>query len=185
VTNGKTESPDLLDWYRLDNTVSANFVVSTDGRYKDEQGSSRGISSAVDLAHLVHLRRQCDALITDGTTARLESYKPSDQRATYVFTRREVAPGLTALMANESEGFVKIFERLEDAHDRILLETGPRLLKEFIRLGLVDSVFISVTGEASKVASGLSYATSLLGFTCSPVKSHQYSDTSLNRFDLN
>ncbi len=184
MKNTKTEFSHPLDWYRLDRPVSANFVVSNDGRYKDESCSSRGISTEIDLQHLIHLRRQCDALVTDGATARLEGYKPNVSRTTYVFTRSETSRRLIALRTDGDEDLGETFKLLRSSHQAILVETGPTLLKSFIALGLVDTLFLSVTGQPDGTESGLDYAKSLLGIISSPLRSTQVLDTHLNRFDF-
>ena len=184
MKNSKAEFAHPLDWYRLDRPVSANFVVSNDGRYKDESGSSRGISTETDLQHLIHLRRQCDALVTDGSTARLEGYKPNASRTTYVFTRSETSPGLIALRADDDEELCETFKRLRSSHQAILVETGPTLLKALIARGLIDTLFLSVTGHPDGTASGFNFAKSLLGVISPPSRSSQVLDTNLNRFDF-
>ena len=175
-------NPLPLDWYSLDRRVSANFVISADGRYKDSNGSSRGISSEVDLQHLIHLRRQCDALVTDGATARLEGYKPNENRTTYVFSRKDVAPGLVRLAAARDLKFAAIFEQLCTDHRAVLLETGPTLLSKALALDLVDTLFLSITQSGGSLKPGLEHAQELLGDLGQLEHSVTIEDTTLVRF---
>lgn len=171
-------------WYELDYGVAANFVMSADGRFADELGSSRGISNARDLQHLIHLRRQCDALVTDGKTARLERYEAKVGRETYVFTRRKPANGLRALHASSPEDFDELFGKLKTLHRRILLETGPTILRTLIQRGLVDRLFLSITGNKDERDSGLRAAQTLLGIGKPPSRNTHETELDLFRFDF-
>ncbi len=135
---------ELAGFYNLDRQVSANFVVRCNGEYRDQRGSSRGISSSTDRAHLIHLRSQADAVITGGSTARAEAYSPTSRFATYVFSRTAVASGLHRLTFSSSESLQDVFANLQLKHARILVEAGPKLLNIFLAEGLVDTLFVSV-----------------------------------------
>lgn len=52
--------------------VTLFHVVSVDGDYVDEYGSSRGVSNAADLELLLQARFESDVAITGGNTARAE-----------------------------------------------------------------------------------------------------------------
>ncbi len=178
-----SEQP-VNDWYELGVGVAANFVISADGRFSDEAGSSRGVSNSRDLQHLVHLRRQCDALVTDGKTARLERYAYKAGRETYVFTRRQPAEGLHALRAESVAQFDVVLATLRSHHAHILLETGPTILMRLISRGLVDRLFLSITGDADDRAAGVQKAQALLGFDQNPVKVALEPELNLYRFDF-
>ena len=182
----KTPSAQLPvnSWYELDYGVAANFVMNADGRFADEQGSSRGISNARDLQHLIHLRRQCDALVTDGKTARLEGYQAKVGRETYVFTRGKSANGLHALHASSPDEFDEIIGQLKAIHQRILIETGPTLLRTLSQRGLVDRLFLSITGDKDERASGLRAAQVLLGIDQPPSRHADETELDLFRFDF-
>ena len=178
-----SEQP-VNDWYELYAGVAANFVMSADGRFADSGGSSRGISNSRDLQHLVHLRRQCDALVTDGKTARLEHYAAKPSRETYVFTRSQPADGLHALRAESAEQFDVMLSTLRVHHSRILLETGPTILKTLISRGLVDRLFLSITGDVDDRAAGMQKAQALLGFDQDPARVALELELNLYRFDF-
>lgn len=55
--------------------VTLFHVVTVDGDYVDEYGSSRGVSNAADLGLLLRARSDNDVAITGGNTARLEKLK--------------------------------------------------------------------------------------------------------------
>jgi riboflavin biosynthesis pyrimidine reductase len=164
--------------------VAANFVMSADGRFADSAGSSRGISNSRDLQHLVHLRRQCDALVTDGKTARLENYAAKPSLETYVFTRKKPAEGLHALRAESAAEFDVGLATLRLHHSRILLETGPTILKTLISRRLVNRLFLSITGDADERAAGVQKAQALLGFNQEPAKVALEPELNLYRFDF-
>ena len=150
---------ELAAFYNLDRQVSANFVMRCTGEYRDDRGSSRGISSSTDRAHLIHLRSQADAVITGGGTARTEAYSPTSRFETYVFSRTSAAEGLHRLQFVNLEALREVFTDLKLKHARILVEAGPKLLNVFIDEGLVDTLFVSVVHDA-RSCSCFAWATS-------------------------
>ena len=140
-------SPKLdLSQYRIDDQVVANFVATGFGEYKDESGSSRGISNAIDRKVLVHLRSLTQAVLVGGETARVESYKADSRFATYVLTRKpdELPEGLNAVTATSDEELSKSITQLVTNHGGLLIEAGPTLLKRMMKLALVDLLCLSV-----------------------------------------
>ena len=55
--------------------IRTNHVISSNGSFFDESGSSRGLSTREDLELLLALRKQADLVIVDAVTARNEQYK--------------------------------------------------------------------------------------------------------------
>lgn len=55
--------------------VRANMVMSQDGFFIDENGSSRGLTSPLDLKVLLTIRAISDAVLVGAQTVRLENYK--------------------------------------------------------------------------------------------------------------
>jgi len=133
------------DFYILDKPVSANFVIDCQGHFADSRGSSRGISNDVDRNHLSLLRRQADAIVTGGATARVEKYAPSTQYVTYVFTTQELVPGLIARRFGNGQRLVGIFGDIASSHAHVLVEAGPKLLKQLFAENLIDTLFLTVT----------------------------------------
>lgn len=62
-------SPTPSPWLR------ANMVVSQDGSFVDANGSSRGLSSPLDLKVLLTLRAISDAVLVGAQTVRVEDYR--------------------------------------------------------------------------------------------------------------
>jgi hypothetical protein len=144
-----TEATDsIAEFYNLDRAVSANFVMSCSGLFVDGQGSSRGISNETDRRHLVRLRRQADALVTGGQTAKIENYAPSSNHETYVFSKNPVRDGLEQLHFTNQEGLIQAVCALKMNHTRVLVEAGPGLLRHMFRANLVQSLFLSITHDA-------------------------------------
>jgi riboflavin biosynthesis pyrimidine reductase len=132
-------------WYELEAGFSANFHLTESGDYFGENHSSRDISNEVDLAHLIKLRSQTNALVVGGSTARAEGYKPSDRFETYVFSSQ---PQVIELHRLEFSGDAELLEQistLKAKHTRVLSECGPALLNKFLQLGAVDQLFLTVS----------------------------------------
>lgn len=135
-------SVDTLDFYTLDRSTSANLVLSCAGDYRDATGSSRGISNEIDRAHLVRLRRQAGAVVTDGATARIENYAPRASFETYIFSRDvNTENRLTFTKAAELQDVVN---RIQAKHERTLFETGPRVLRQLLEASAIDALFVSI-----------------------------------------
>ena len=139
----------VANFYVLDKPVSANVVISCTGAFVDQNGSSRGISSPDDLAHLVHLRKLADAVVIGGNTARKESYSPTSRFVTYVFSRSSKVPnGLLRKQFDNDADLQRSFDELTSAHEHILVEAGPSLLNKFLLAGLIDVLFVSIVHKS-------------------------------------
>ena len=70
---------DLANFYSVSDTqknwVRANMVMSKDGHFVDETGSSKGLSNPLDLKVLLTLRALADAILVGANTVRIEDYK--------------------------------------------------------------------------------------------------------------
>jgi riboflavin biosynthesis pyrimidine reductase len=134
-----------VSWYELEPGLAAKFHMTEHGNFFGVNRSSRDISNEVDLAHLIKLRSQADALIVGGATARAESYRPSKRFETYVFTTQPQNTDLKSLAFKNDEDLRKRIAEVTSAHKRVLSECGPRLLNKMLRLGLVNQLFLTVT----------------------------------------
>ena len=135
----------VAKFYLLDKPVSATFVISCSGAFVDQNGSSRGISSAEDLAHLIHLRNQASAVVIGGNTARKEAYSPKSRFETYVFSETSNVPsGLQRRQFKDDADLQRVFGELIADHDRVLVEAGPNLLNRFLLGGLIDTLLVSI-----------------------------------------
>jgi riboflavin biosynthesis pyrimidine reductase len=76
LTGEATNAQELARSYLAWDGIRTNHVISSSGSFKDEFGSSRGLSTPEDLALLIELRKLADLVIVDAATARNEQYKP-------------------------------------------------------------------------------------------------------------
>ena len=157
-----------FDWslYEIGQLAVANFIVAADGRWTDENGSSRGLSNDFDREILVRLRNASDAVLVGGNTARAEKYVKTNRFKTYVVTRAEshIPEGLIRLQPTDDDDLARQFESLVRLHGGLLVEAGPRLLHKLCHLGLIDRIFLTVVGALSEQSEALSNLLSISGF---------------------
>lgn len=72
------------------------MVISADGHFEDTTGSSRGLSSPLDLKVLLTLRALSDAILVGATTIRKENYQTPKLRGEFT-QLNTVAPKLVIL----------------------------------------------------------------------------------------
>ena len=70
---------ELANFYKAPEStwVRSNMAISLDGHYVDDAGSSRGLSSSLDVSILLLLRALSDVVVVGGFTARQEAYAPA------------------------------------------------------------------------------------------------------------
>lgn len=119
--------------------------MTENGQFFGVNGSSRDISNEVDLAHLIKLRSQADALLVGGATARAEDYRPAKRFETYVFTTQPQSTDLSPIEFDNDDGLVERVGEVISKHKRALSECGPALLNKMLRLGLVNQLFLTVS----------------------------------------
>lgn len=142
--------------------VRANLVQGANGVTADENGSSRGISNALDRELLLHLRSLSDCLVTDGETARIENYRVPNVCDLAIITRR----GFVPKAGTSDRNFININAELPEAisqlrasgYSRLLLETGPKLLE--VSWQNIDELCLTNTAESQPdlAALGISSA---------------------------
>ncbi len=71
--------------------LRANMVISKDGHFADASGSSRGLSSPLDLKILLTLRAISDAVLVGASTIRTEDYRPIRLANDYTKLRKSPA----------------------------------------------------------------------------------------------
>ena len=76
--------------------LRANMVMSQDGHFFDEHGSSRGLSSPLDLKVLLTLRAISDAVLVGANTVRKEDYQTPRLKGEYQDLNK-VSPKLVVL----------------------------------------------------------------------------------------
>ncbi len=157
-----------FDWshYGPSNLVVANFVMSSQGEWADENGSSRGISNQLDRNVLIHLRRNFSAVLTGGNTARTEGYRKSDRFKTYVVTRPgSLTPaGLERIEPRDLLSLKANIELISKKHLGLLVEAGPTLLRTLAGLQLIDRIYLTVIGSICSPSHDLTASLGVQGF---------------------
>lgn len=146
--------------------LRVNMVSTVDGAAQGGDGKTGSINNAIDKQVFHLLRRQSDAIVVGGGTARAERYRPAVRPLVVVTASGSlpetlqgaddvrIAPGggpdeLRAMVAGlRDEGF-----------DQLLCEGGPGLLGHLLRAGLVDELCTTFTplvvaGEGLRMVSG-------------------------------
>jgi riboflavin biosynthesis pyrimidine reductase len=149
--------PDSFNWdfYQPKAGIVANFVVSSDGKWQDERGSSRGISNELDRELLVHLRGHYRAVLVGGNTARRESYKLSNRFETFVVTSPDSATpgGLTRVEPVDDADLAAKVQAITSANGGLIVEAGPRLLTTLLKLGLISKIYLTIVGDGGDTAA--------------------------------
>lgn len=161
-----TSISELASCYQIGTPLS-NHVIDSSGRFIDDSGSSRGLSTLADRELLVELRRQSDLVIVDAATARQERYQQlsnctlaivsksgdfseipaAGQSKVVCFTGTEVS--LADLEANSIAGLNPIAEILQWAKQQgfqaPLIETGPTLTRIAAQSGALSRAALTVS----------------------------------------
>ena len=133
--------------------VIANLVVSAIGA-TSKDGSSVGLSSPADRQRFHELRKQSDAILIGGSTARREPYKKTPIPL-FIIThslvrlqpKNQLAKQLNLppkLALTEISNF---FANKESA--QILVEAGPKLLTQMIEEGLIQTLYLTINHGAT------------------------------------
>ena len=133
--------------------VIANLVVSASGA-TSKDGSSVGLSSPADRQRFHELRKQSDAILIGGSTARREPYKKTPIPL-FIIThslvrlqpKNQLAKQLNLppkLALTEISNF---FANKESA--QILVEAGPKLLTQMIEEGLIQTLYLTINHGAT------------------------------------
>lgn len=123
----------------------ATLVMGQDGSTAKD-GSSAGVSTNTDREKFLKRRREFDCIIIGGNTARNERYAITP--CPLVVISRHPS---NVLITNPNaywwnlEPKVALEKAKREFGPDILIEAGPTLLNEFLALGLVDQLEISVT----------------------------------------
>mgnify|MGYP003343867542 FL=1 len=109
-------------------------------------GSSAGVSTDTDRERFLKRRREFDCIIIGGNTARSERYSITPCPLVVVSRHKSnvliTNPNAFWWNLEPAEALAKA--KREFGPD-ILIEAGPGLLNEFLNLGLVDQLEISIT----------------------------------------
>ena len=129
LRHGLPELRELLD---LPSAVALSFVISLDGQLVGPDGSSRSLSSDIDLELLRRLRASADVVVVGKRTAEIEQYSPIRVRPEFEALR--VAAGLAphpALVIVDRTG-PTLADIIAEHGPRVALEAGPRLAMAYV-----------------------------------------------------
>ena len=126
-------------------STSASLVVGADGS-TTKFGSSRGVTSQADHSDFLARRRNVDAIIIGGNTARSEPYEKTPVPLVIVSRRttHPVPKNPQAHLWNTSPAQAINRARAEFG-DRVLVEGGVSMLTELLAMNLIDDFFLTVT----------------------------------------
>jgi riboflavin biosynthesis pyrimidine reductase len=125
--------------------IIATLVVGSDGSTAKD-GTSRGVTSTLDRARFLERRRQVDAILIGGNTARTEPYRKTPVPVVVISTSmiNSLADNRQAYRWNASPS-----EALERARrlfgPTILVEAGTSIILELLSLNFIDRLELSVT----------------------------------------
>ena len=165
--------------------VIANLVVSASGA-TSKDGSSIGLSSPADRQRFHELRKQSDAILIGGSTARREPYKKTPiplfiithslvrlQPKNQLAKQLNLPPKLA--LAEISNFFV------DKESAQILVEAGPKLLTQMIEEGLIQTLYLTINhGATGENAINLQE----LVKTFKLVSSEKIADDEFQRYEL-
>lgn len=103
----------------------STFAVDSDGAYVGATGTSKSLSSDLDLKLLIALRSKTDAIVTTGATARAEDYRAS-RFAPIVFLTKK-PESLQEIRAFTQPGAFENLVVTDIPDDRVFLETQKAL----------------------------------------------------------
>jgi riboflavin biosynthesis pyrimidine reductase len=151
--------------------IRTNHVVSSDGRFFDASGSSRGLSTPEDLDLLLALRKEADLVIVDAATARNERYRKLSQghlaivsasgnfesipaansiNGVTLFSPVEPSPSsnskLEHVIINPADPFAAVIDwASKSSLYALLLEAGPTLTRIGFKANAVSQSAITIT----------------------------------------
>lgn len=131
----------------------ANLVVAANGA-TSKNGSSVGLSSPADRQRFHDLRRQSDAILIGGSTARREPYKKTPIPL-FIIThslvrlqpKNQLAKQLNLAPQLALTEISNFFADKESA--QILVEAGPKLLTQMINEGLIQRLHLTINHGAT------------------------------------
>ena len=116
-----------------------------------KDGSSAGVSTNTDRERFLKRRREFDCIIIGGNTARSERYAITPCPLVVISRHKSnvliTNPNAFWWNLDPAEALTKA--KREFGPD-VLIEAGPGLLNEFLSLGLVDQLEISITPKIGR-----------------------------------
>jgi riboflavin biosynthesis pyrimidine reductase len=128
-------------------STAASLVVGVDGS-TTKFGSSRGVSSKADRTVFLERRRNFDAILIGGNTARNEPYSFSPVPL-IVISRSTINPlpenpNVHLWNTTPAQAISRV---RKEFGERILVEAGLGMIKELLAEKLIDEFFLTVTPE--------------------------------------
>lgn len=126
-------------------SVMATLVVGSDGS-ATMHGKSKSVSSGADREIFLKRRREMDCIIIGGNTARNEPYLRTPVPLV-ILSRGEINPLSENPLARlwNSSPTKAVARARKEFGENILIEGGPALINEFMALGLIDELELSIT----------------------------------------
>ncbi len=128
--------------------IIANLIVGADGS-TIKNGSSMGLSTPADRKLFHQLRTQSTAIVIGGNTARREPYKKT-AIPLYIIThsklRLQPKNQLAKQLNLDPLGAINFIltEIADQPSAQLLIEAGPVLLMEIIKLKMVDRLYLTI-----------------------------------------
>ena len=124
------------------------MVANGDLMFVGLDGSSRSISNSTDRELIVWLRSISDVYVTGGNTARKEHYQTPVKGKLAVVSRTKLGDPNQIWLNPPAEELLPawtIGELRRLGYQRILLEVGPTLAKQFLEADCVDEFCLTIT----------------------------------------
>jgi riboflavin biosynthesis pyrimidine reductase len=144
----------LYEFFPKVRGLRLSMVCDTRLQTFGDSKTSDDVSTPLDRALLLHLRKVSDLAITDAATAVAEHYKQSKFVDIEIWTKTGFTRGLQNLAATAELGQLTV-KHVEDVASRvtdllairqsILLESGLTLSKELASKNLIDEACITIT----------------------------------------
>lgn len=146
--------------------IRTNHIITQQGQFAGEDGSSRSISNSQDLELLLELRRHSEVLVVDAATARAERYRaPANNLLLVLVSATSNFEGVLAFEAKaknvflaspkeagpnwigtDSNPWIAIHSFATSlSKQRILAESGPKLSRLAFGSGLVSQSALTIT----------------------------------------
>jgi riboflavin biosynthesis pyrimidine reductase len=130
-------------------TVSANIILGADGS-TSLGGSSAGLTDLADRTRFHNIRGSADAIMIGGNTARTEPYGKTPIPLVIISAQNEIPDLVRANpMVNiwDLLPMVALEKARAEFGPNILIEAGPKLLREFLRQGVIQELFITLSAQ--------------------------------------
>ena len=128
--------------------IAANLVVGRDGS-TTLGGHSKGLSVPADRERFHEIRRSFDAIVIGGNTARNEPYAKAPLPVV-ILTSRGIPDALIEKPDVEAWDLPidQALAKAKEKYHRVLIESGPALLKAALEAGLVNELFLTIVDKS-------------------------------------